>query len=105
MIRFGEYELDPDVRDLRRKGRRVRLPPQAFRLLVTLVSVPGEVVSRDQLRAALWPEIIQATSRRCRGLATASSHRYSSRLTRPCPPRSRLPWGRLRWGERRASAC
>src|SRR5262252_9003390 len=58
MVRFGEYELDPDVRDLRRKGRRVRLPPQAFRLLVTLVSVPGEVVSRDQLRAALWPDTI-----------------------------------------------
>lgn len=58
MIRFGEYELDPDERELRRKGRRVRLPPQAFRLLVTLVSVPGEVVSRDQLRAALWPDTI-----------------------------------------------
>src|SRR5258708_10672297 len=58
MIRFGVYELDPDARELRREGRLVRLAPQAFRLLVTLVSVPGEVVSRDQLRVALWPDTI-----------------------------------------------
>lgn len=56
IYRFGVYELDADARELRREGRLVRLPPQAFRLLVALVSAQGEVVSRDQLRATLWPD-------------------------------------------------
>jgi DNA-binding winged helix-turn-helix (wHTH) protein/tetratricopeptide (TPR) repeat protein len=56
IFRFGVYEIDVDARELRREGRLVRMPPQAFRLLVALVSAPGEVVGRDQLRAALWPD-------------------------------------------------
>jgi len=58
VIRFGVYELDLEAHELRRAGRLVRLPPQAFRLLVVMVSAHGDVVSRDQLRSALWPDTI-----------------------------------------------
>jgi DNA-binding winged helix-turn-helix (wHTH) protein len=37
-------------------GIKVHLPEQPFRLLSILLEVPGEVVSRDELRRRLWPE-------------------------------------------------
>lgn len=54
--RFGSFELDADSGELRKSGLRIRLEDQPFRLLATLVARPGEVLTRDELRAALWPE-------------------------------------------------
>jgi DNA-binding winged helix-turn-helix (wHTH) protein len=56
VIRFGVFEIDPKNRELRRRGARVELQPQAFRLLVLLASRPNELVSREQIRSELWPE-------------------------------------------------
>ena len=55
-IVFGAYELIVGTRELWRDGRRVRLAPQAMRILIELVSVPETVVSRDHLRSVLWPD-------------------------------------------------
>lgn len=52
--RFGMFEFDPVLLELRRDGRRVRLRPQPLKLLALLVSRPGDVVSRDDIQAALW---------------------------------------------------
>jgi TolB-like protein/DNA-binding winged helix-turn-helix (wHTH) protein/Flp pilus assembly protein TadD len=54
VIRFGVFELDGRSGELRRHGLRVRLPDQSFQILKLLLSRPGEVVSRDDLRCALW---------------------------------------------------
>lgn len=56
VIRFGVFEIDPKNRELRWRGARVELQPQAFRLLVLLASRPNELVSREQIRSELWPE-------------------------------------------------
>jgi DNA-binding winged helix-turn-helix (wHTH) protein len=56
IFRFGEFELDVEGGELRRAGREVRLPPQPFRLLVFLVRRAGTLVSRDDIRAELWPD-------------------------------------------------
>ena len=52
--RFGTFEFDAVLPELRRSGRKVRLRPQPLTLLSLLVSRPGELVSRDEIQAALW---------------------------------------------------
>lgn len=56
ILAFGPYRLDTRTLELRRDGRRIRLRPQPCRLLALLASRPGELVTRDELKAALWPE-------------------------------------------------
>lgn len=54
VVRFGVFELDKDSGELRRHGLKIRLPDQSFQILKLLLSRPGEVVTRDDLRHALW---------------------------------------------------
>jgi DNA-binding winged helix-turn-helix (wHTH) protein len=54
--RFGPFELDIDAGELRRDGRRVKLQPQPFRLLLLLTSRPGSLITREEIRRDLWPE-------------------------------------------------
>jgi len=56
LFRFGLFEADPVDCTLTRNGGRVKIQDQPFRLLVLLLEHPGEVVSREELRQALWPE-------------------------------------------------
>lgn len=53
VIRFDEFELDIDAGELRRRGRKVRLAPQPFRLLVMLAGSQGRVVDRAAIRKQL----------------------------------------------------
>lgn len=53
---FGPFELDVARAELRRDGVAVKLAPQPFTALHLLVRRAGELVSRDELRAALWPD-------------------------------------------------
>lgn len=55
-IRFGEFELDVTAGELRRNGVRLKLQPQPFKLLLLLANRPGALVSRDEIRQALWPD-------------------------------------------------
>jgi DNA-binding winged helix-turn-helix (wHTH) protein len=57
-VRFGVFELDLATGELRRKGVKVPLQEQPFRVLALLVSRPGELVTRDDLRATLWPDAV-----------------------------------------------
>jgi len=53
-FRFGLFELDASTGELRRAGALVRLPPQPTQLLLYLLAHAGKVVSREELRAAVW---------------------------------------------------
>jgi len=55
VLRFGVFELDTDSGELRRHGLKIRLPDQSFQILKELLSQPGEVVTREELRRVLWP--------------------------------------------------
>lgn len=55
-LRFGDYELDLERRELRRRGIRLQLAPKPFDLLVRLVRRAGEVVTREDIRRLLWGE-------------------------------------------------
>src|SRR4029077_18813324 len=55
VLRFGAFELDLRSGELHKQGLRVKLQEQPFRVLNVLVHHPGEVVTRDELRASIWP--------------------------------------------------
>jgi DNA-binding winged helix-turn-helix (wHTH) protein len=56
VLRFGVFELDAAAGELRRRGHKVKLAPQPFRLLVLLASSPGTVLTRQKIRKELWNE-------------------------------------------------
>ena len=55
VMRFGVFDVDLRTGELRRNGSRVRLQEQPFQVLSVLLEQPGEVITREQLRARLWP--------------------------------------------------
>ena len=54
-VRFGVFEVDLRSGELRKRGIKIRLQGQPFVLLFTLLKQHGEVVTREELRRALWP--------------------------------------------------
>jgi DNA-binding winged helix-turn-helix (wHTH) protein/tetratricopeptide (TPR) repeat protein len=56
MLRFGAFALDEVRRELRRNGVLIRLQHQPLTVLILLAGRAGEVVSREELRRAIWPD-------------------------------------------------
>jgi len=56
VVRFGIFEMDLEARELRKGGVRVRLQDQPFRVLALLVERPGEIVTREEIKDAIWSE-------------------------------------------------
>ena len=56
VLRFGVFEVDLGARELRKRGVRIRLQDQPFRVLQALLEKPGEVVTREQLKDRLWAQ-------------------------------------------------
>src|ERR1700674_2502026 len=57
-LRFGVFEADPRLGELTKHGKRLPLQEQPFQLLAMLLERPGELVSREELRAKIWPQTI-----------------------------------------------
>ncbi|NJD34128.1 MAG: hypothetical protein FIA96_04725 [Betaproteobacteria bacterium] len=55
ILTFGEFELDFARYELRRKGRTCKVEPKVFDLLAHFARNPGQVFSRDDLIANIWP--------------------------------------------------
>lgn len=56
IFRFGLYELDGGTGELRKDGKpRPRILGQPLEILLQLLSRPGDVVTREELRLQLWP--------------------------------------------------
>ena len=56
IIRFGNFEVDPRAGELRKHGVRIKLQEQPIQLLLLLLERPGEVVTREEARKALWKD-------------------------------------------------
>ena len=54
ILRFGVFELDYSGNRLLKEGRTVKLQPQPFKLLFLLACRSGHLVTRDEIRTALW---------------------------------------------------
>jgi Tol biopolymer transport system component/DNA-binding winged helix-turn-helix (wHTH) protein len=61
-LRFGEFELDPERRQLLRSGRPVPLEPKAYALLALLAERRPRALSRAQIRDAVWPGVFISES-------------------------------------------
>ena len=53
--RFGVFEVNLRTRELRKDGTKIKLQDKPLQLLLLLLEHAGEIVSRDEVRAALWP--------------------------------------------------
>jgi cholera toxin transcriptional activator len=90
--RFGIFEADPFTGELRRQGVRVKLNAQPFQVLCLLLQRPGELLTREEICRALWPEgtfvdyehgVNSAINRIREALGdTAASPRYIETLAR-----------------------
>ncbi len=54
IYRFGEYQLDTDLFELKRGAEGVKVEPQVFDLLVFLIKHRNRVVSQSELLDAIW---------------------------------------------------
>ncbi|HSZ09336.1 MAG TPA: winged helix-turn-helix domain-containing protein [Steroidobacteraceae bacterium] len=57
-FRFGLFEADLGARELSKQGKLLPLQEQPFQLLVMLLEKPGALVTREELRARLWPQTV-----------------------------------------------
>jgi TolB-like protein/DNA-binding winged helix-turn-helix (wHTH) protein/tetratricopeptide (TPR) repeat protein len=53
--RFGVFEADSRTGELRKQGRALKLRGRPFDILILLLARNGDVISREELRNALWP--------------------------------------------------
>ncbi len=53
-IRFAEFELDEQTFELRKNGASVRIQQQPARVLAFLMKHRGTLVTREQIRLAIW---------------------------------------------------
>src|SRR5262249_27464405 len=56
-LRFDRYVLDLDRGCLLREGSELALRPKTFAVLCHLVENPSRLVSKDELFAAVWPNL------------------------------------------------
>lgn len=53
---FGEFRLDADHLMLYRGDEEISLPPKAIETLLVLIERSGEIVRKDELLCAVWPD-------------------------------------------------
>jgi cholera toxin transcriptional activator len=54
VVRFGIFEANLSLGELRKNGAKIRLQEQPFQVLAMLLEHPGEIVTREDLRTRLW---------------------------------------------------
>ena len=57
-VRFGEFVLDPESRQLFRDGAEVHLQPKTYELLDLLVRSRPRALSKQHIRGQLWPDTV-----------------------------------------------
>src|SRR5215831_18105285 len=55
LVQFGPFLVDLYTHEIRKDSTRIRLIGQPFDILSVLLSKPGELVTREELRMRLWP--------------------------------------------------
>jgi DNA-binding winged helix-turn-helix (wHTH) protein/TolB-like protein len=58
LIRFSHFAFDPTTGELAGPAGVVRLQPQPAQVLRLLLSRPGDLVTREELKLAVWPDTV-----------------------------------------------
>lgn len=53
-VRFADFELDLDTGELRKRGIKLLLREQSFKVLAALLGRPGQLITREELHHLLW---------------------------------------------------
>jgi Tol biopolymer transport system component/DNA-binding winged helix-turn-helix (wHTH) protein len=56
VMRFEAFEIHLPSQELFKQGIRIKLAPQAFRVLQLLLECRGQLVTREKLHRTLWPD-------------------------------------------------
>src|SRR6516164_10753444 len=54
-LRFGPFSVDRQRQQVYRDGGKLRLQGKVYQVLLVLIEKQGEVVTREELKQALWP--------------------------------------------------
>jgi len=54
-VRFGPFYVDRQRQQVTRGGSKLRLQGKVYQVLIVLLQKQGEVVTREELKQALWP--------------------------------------------------
>jgi len=55
LFSFGDFTVNPRARSIHKHGVRLKLHGQPFEILLLLLERHGEVITREELQAKLWP--------------------------------------------------
>ncbi|MFB9128465.1 transcriptional regulator [Paraburkholderia dipogonis] len=58
MIELGRFQIDLEMRTVRRDGEALHLGSRAFDILAVIVSAAGRLVTKDELMNAVWPNTV-----------------------------------------------
>jgi DNA-binding winged helix-turn-helix (wHTH) protein len=58
-LQFGAFRLDVERRELFKDGSRLKVQGKVIEALLILVENPGQIITREILRARLWPHDTQ----------------------------------------------
>jgi len=56
VICFGVFEFNPQTGELRKHGLKVKLEPQASKILLVLLEYPGKICTRQEFQQHLWQD-------------------------------------------------
>ncbi|HEV2290178.1 MAG TPA: winged helix-turn-helix domain-containing protein [Candidatus Acidoferrales bacterium] len=55
IARFGVFEADLRLEELRKRGSKIKIQELPFHVLAMLLERPGEIVTRQELQKRIWP--------------------------------------------------
>src|SRR5687767_2659401 len=58
LVSFGAFSLSPSERALMKHGRPVEVGGRSLDILLALLASPGEVISKRDLLARVWPDAV-----------------------------------------------
>ena len=84
LYEFGPFRVDPEKETLLREGEPIALTPKTFQILLVLIRHNEEVVTKDDLMKAVWPDTFVEEANLSRNISmlrkalgeTAQDHRY-----------------------------
>ncbi len=56
-FRIGSWVVQPRINSVQHEGTLHHLEPKVMQVLVVLAAEPGEVITRESLRKAVWPDV------------------------------------------------
>jgi DNA-binding winged helix-turn-helix (wHTH) protein len=58
VLRIGDWRVDPELDQLSREGRTIRVEPRTMQLLLYLAARAGRVIDVQQLLDAVWSNVV-----------------------------------------------